>query len=449
MVKQRLNSLKVSSVQGALNVLPVEAGERIYFYSHGGEEIILFPQLLGKFLVLGVNKEIDPQTARNVLEFLRADMPKFHTLRHFLLREIPEGSSEKTAQAKALWFAPDRADILSEESGFIYRVRILEGGHAQCSCPDFQNRRVGTGTWCKHIKFVHQTLRERFSPNEDYPYHLPLWAVSNPSHWARLIESLGGLYKLLAKEQAKREGYSHDRREYGTPMLGVEFEIPLDRGAEFTLLLRLISALKEQGVISSYERDGSVFGGEIKLEPFPADLEECLKRGNLLRDLRDLVKGLFESNVKAGMHVHINVHPFSYISREEIKRKLSLVVSLLERRFDLTLLFGRGFNSYALKRKDARGRDARYGWINYEPLPRTVEVRLGCAKKGDPVKILLTALLLQRVFWARLREEFKVPSSDSSREKIISAFSSLLSEEERKHIVPLLEEALLDSPAMD
>jgi len=444
-----LRSLKVSSVQGTLNVVPVEAGKRIYFRQHGGKEIVLFPQLFGKFLVLGVSREIDPQTARNILEFLRGDIPKFHTLRQFLLKEVPEGSSEKTAQAKFLRFSPERADILSEESGFIYRVRILEGGHAECSCPDYTQRRVGTGTWCKHIKFVHQALRERFSPKEDYPYHLPLWNVSDPSHWARLIESLGGLYKVLAKEQAKRDGYSHDRREYDAPMLGVEFEIPSNDGAEFTLLLRLISALREEGVISSYERDGSVDGGEIKLEPFPATLEDCLKRGNLLNALRDLTKGLFESNLRAGMHVHINMHPFSHIPKEEIKRKLSLVVGLFERRFNLAVLFGRGFNNYALKRQEARGRDARYGWVNYEPLPRTVEVRLGCAKKGDPVKILLVSLLLQRVFWARLREEFKIPSSNSSRERIISALSSVLSEEERKHIVPLLEEALLGSPVMD
>lgn len=449
MVKLRLRFLKVSSVQGTLNVVPSEAGERIYFYQHGGEEIVLSPQLFGKFLALGVNKEVDPQTARNILEFLRGDMSKFHTLRHFLLKEIPEGSSEKTAQAKLLWFTPERVDILSEESGLIYKVRILEGGNAQCSCPDYTQRRAETGTWCKHIKFVHQALRERFSPSEDYPYHLPLWGISNPSDWARLIESLGGLYKVLAKEQAQRESYSHDRREYGTPMLGVEFEIPLDSGAEFTLLLRLISALKEEGLISSYERDGSVRGGEIKLEPFPATLEECLKRGELLRDLRDLVKGLFVSDMRAGMHVHINMYPFYHISGREIKKRLSLVVSLFERRFNLATLFGRGFNTYALKRQDARGRDARYGWINYEPLPRTVEVRLGCSKKGDPVKILLMALLLQRAFWARLRGEFKVPSSDSSREKIISAFSSLLSDKEREYIVPLLQEALLDSPIGD
>jgi len=262
MVKVKLNSLKVSSVGGAPNVVPSEAGERIYFHLHGGGEIVLLPQLFGKFLVFGVNKEIDPQTARNVLEYLRGDIPKFHTLRKFLLREIPEGSSEKTAQAKLLWFTPERVDILSEESGLIYRVRILEDGNAQCSCPDFTQRRAGTGTWCKHIKFVHQALRERFSPNENYPYHLPLWRMSNPSNWARLIEFLGGLYKVLAYDWATQENYSHSREKYQDPMLGVEFEVPLGTGEEFNLLRRVISALKEQGFISSYEYDGSVKAGK-------------------------------------------------------------------------------------------------------------------------------------------------------------------------------------------
>jgi hypothetical protein len=438
-----LRSLKVSSVQGAPNVVPVEAGERIYFHLHGGGEIVLLPQLFGKFLVLGVNKEIDPQTARNILEFLRGDIPKFHNLRQFLLREVPEGSSEKTAQAKLLWFDPDRVDILSEESGLIYRVRILEDGNAQCSCPDFQNRRAGTGTWCKHIKFVHQALRERFSPNEDYPYHLPLWRVANPSNWARLIEFLGGLYKVLAHDWATQENYSHSREKYQAPMLGVEFEIPLGTGEEFNLLRRVISALKKQGFISSYEYDGSVKGGEIKLKPFPATLEECLGRGNFLKDLRDLVRPLFEDERWAGMHVHINMYPYNAFSEGYIREKISPIVSLFEKRFNLEFLFGRRFNKYALQRKDARGRRERYGWVNYKPLPYTVEVRLGCAKKGDPVKILLVAMLLQRAFWARLEGNFTPPSPKAGRDRIISAFTSLLSEEERKHIVPLLEEALI------
>ncbi len=449
MIKQSLRSLKVSSVQAPPNVVPVEAGERIYFYHHGGGEIVLYPQLFGKFLVLGVSKEIDPQTARNILEFLKGDIPKFHNLRKFLLREVPEGSSEKTAQAKLLWFSPERTVLLSEESGKVYTVRILEGGHAQCSCPDFTQRRAGTGTWCKHIKFVHQTLRERFSPNENYPYHLPLWNVSNPSQWVRLIEFLGGLYEVLSYDEASQGRYSHSREEYREPMLGVEFEVPRAVEKEFSFLRRVISTLMEHGLVQAYEYDGSVEGGEIKLKPFPATVEECLEKGELLKDLRDLVRGLFESDRRAGMHVHINMYPFYWASKRQVMLRLSPIISLFEKRFNLEVLFGRGFNQYALKRKDAKGRDARYGWVNYEPLPYTVEVRLGCAKKGDPVRILLTALLLQRAFWARLEGNFTVPSPKASREKIISAFSSLLSEEERKHIVPLLEEAMLDSPVMD
>uniref|UniRef100_A0A7C5WZ54 SWIM-type domain-containing protein n=1 Tax=Thermocrinis ruber TaxID=75906 RepID=A0A7C5WZ54_9AQUI len=448
MVKLRLRPLKVSSEQGMPNVVPYDAGERIYFRRHDGEKVILSPQLFGKFLVLGVNEEIDPQTARTVLEFLRGDIPKFYALKDFLLREVPEGSSEKTAQAKLLWssFTPEGVDVLSEESGRTYRVRILEGGNAECTCQDFIQRRAGTGTWCKHIKFVHQVLRERFSPKEDYPYHLPLWGVSNPSHWARLVESLGGLYKVLSYDWAPQGYYSHSREKYTTPMLGVEFEVPRGTGEEFSLLRRMISALKDRGLIQAYEHDGSVDGGEIKLTPFPATLEECLEKGNLLKSLRDLTRGLFESDLRAGMHVHINMYPFNAFSERYIREKISPIVGLFEKRFNLAVLFGRSFNRYALKRKDARGRRERYGWVNYKPLPYTIEIRLGCSKKGDPVKILLMALLLQRAFWARLEGNFTVPSSKASREKILSAFASLLSEEESKYIVPLLEEALLDSP---
>jgi hypothetical protein len=293
---------------------------------------------------------------------------------------------------------------------------------------------------------VHQTLRERFSPNEDYPYHLPLWRVPNPSHWAELIESLGGLYKVLAYEEASQRSYSHSREKYTDPMLGVEFEIPRGDRREIHFLRRVISSLMDHGLVETYEYDGSVGGGEIKLKPFPATVEECLEKGNLLKTLRDLTSGLFDSDVRAGMHVHINMYPYNAFSGGHIREKLSHIVSLFEKRFNLAALFGRGFNRYALKRKDARGRDVRYGWVNYEPLPYTVEVRLGCAKKGDPVRILLIALLLQRAFWAKMRGNFTVPSSKASREKIISAFAGLLSEEERKYIVPLLEEALLDSP---
>jgi hypothetical protein len=43
---------------------------------------------------------------------------------------------------------------------------------------------------------------------------------------------------------------------------------------------------------------------------------------------------------------------------------------------------------------------------------------------------------------------FEVPPFNASGEEIISAFSKLLSKEERRYIVPLLEEALL-SPVGD
>jgi len=172
-------------------------------------------------------------------------------------------------------------------------------------------------------------------------------------------------------------------------------------------------------------------------------LEECLGRGNLLKDLRDLVRPLFEDERWAGLHVHLNMYPFNAFSEGYIREKISPIVSLFEKRFNLEVLFGRGFNKYALQRKDARGRQERYGWVNYKPLPYTIEIRLGCAKKGDPVKILLIALLLQKAFWSRLEGDFTVPSPKASRERIISAFAGLLSEEERKYIVPLLEEALI------
>jgi hypothetical protein len=138
-----------------------------------GADIRLRPQLYGQFLVLGVNQELSPQTARAVLEFLRRDMPRFYKLRAFLLREVPEGSSEKTARVAIKQFSPDKVELLSLDSGLTYTVRIHEGGDAECSCPDFVNRRAGTGTWCKHIKALHQELREdpsfegNFIPDED------------------------------------------------------------------------------------------------------------------------------------------------------------------------------------------------------------------------------------------------------------------------------------------
>jgi hypothetical protein len=446
------NFLQVSSspTEGAL-VIP----DSTYFWTthvpavwiKDGEEITTFPQLFGEALVLGVSQKIDPQTARAILEFLRAEIPRFKRLRDFVLREVPEGSSERTVPSKISEFWVDLYELWDLELVDRYWVRIHDGGDAECSCWEFESRRAGTKTWCRHIKALHQALREILSPNlERFPYHLPLWKVEEVSEVARFLEELGGPYEVMMRKEASAELYSHRLGRYKEPMLGVEFEIPESGYREFSFFKRTLALLKEKGRILSYERDASVYGGEIKLEPFPATLEECLEKGTFLKTLRALGKRLFSGERLAGLHVHINMWPYNAFSRGWIMEKLYPIVHLFERRFNLALLLGRGFNRYARRRRRARGKSARYGWINYEPLPYTVEVRLGCSKKGDPVKILLTALLLQRAFWARLEGNFKVPSVNASREKIISAFAELLSEEERKYIVPLLEEALIDSP---
>ncbi len=446
--------LEVSSLptEGALLMVPdwVYWGSTripaVWENSVSGERITLFPQLFGDILVLGVDRKIDPQTARSILELLRADIPRFSRLRDFVLREVPEGSSERTVQIKITEFWADLFEVLDLELVNDYEVRIHDGGDAVCTCWESE-KLAGKKGWCRHIKALHQTLREMLSPDaERFPYHLPLWEVNEVPEVAKLIESLGGLYRVMWRKEPSAESYSHRLYKYKDPVLGVEFEIPSGGCREFSLLKRAISLLKEKGVILSYERDGSVSGGEVKLPPFPATIEEVLKRGQLLKALRDLGNRCFEDEILAGLHVHINMWPYNCFSRGWIMEKLYPIVHLFEKRFNLAVLFGRGFNRYARRRKRARGKAARYGWINYEPLPYTVEVRLGCAKKGDPVKILLVALLLQRAFWARLEGTFRVPSVNAGREKILSAFADLLSEEERRCIVPLLEEALIDSP---
>jgi hypothetical protein len=445
----RPNFLKVSSflsTEGALRLVPYGANIGMAFEGSGRTDIRLRPQVYGKFLVLGVNQELSPQVARAVLEFLRKDMSRFYKLRAFLLSEVPEGSSEKTTRVAIKQFSPDKVELLSLDSGLTYTVRIHEGGHAECSCPDFTYRRAGTGTWCKHIKALHQELREEFSPDvEEFPYCLPLWEMGEVSKEAKFIEDIGGLYEVMSHPLAERESYTRRRDGYDEPLLGVEFEIPEGRGAEMTLLLKVISSLMKNGLISHYERDASVDGGEIKLKPFPATIEEVLEKGQLLRDLRDLVKGLFVSSKEAGLHVHINMWPFRD-REEEIPELLFPFTLLIERRFSLVSIFGRSLNHFAMRMEALV--QPRYRWVNFTSLPHTVEVRLGCAKHGDPVKILLMALFMQRAFWAIMEGRFKVPSLDTSGDKLISAFSKLLSKEERRYIVPLLKEALL-SPTRD
>jgi hypothetical protein len=438
----RSKLLKVSSAPsvGAVKLVPYKASMDLAFTGPDGEDIRVLPQLHGRFLVLGVNQELSPQIARAVLDFLRADMPRFYRLRAFLLRDVPAGSSEKTVRQVILQFSPDRVELLSLASGSKYTVRIHDGGQAECTCPDFYYRRRGTGTWCKHIKALHQELREEFSPKEDFPYYLPLWEMKEVSPEVELIEALGGLYEVMSYPSVEKENYTRRRDRYETPLLGVEFEIPEGAEPGATLLTKVVSALKNRGLVLSFERDSSVEGGEIKLTPFPATLEECLEKGQLLKNLRGLVRGLFESSKHSGLHVHINMWPFER-RWEDVPELLLPFVLLLQRRFNLASIFGRGMNPYATK--IGATVPPRYWWVNFMSLPYTVEIRLGCSKHGDPVKILLMALFMQRAFWAIMEGRLKLPSFDASGEEIISAFSSLLSEEERRYIVPLLKEALL------
>jgi len=432
--------LKVSPSVGEVRLAPYRANMDLAFTGPDGEDIRLLPQLHGRFLVLGVNQELDPQIARAVLDFLRADMPRFYRLRAFLLRDVPAGSSEKTVRQVILQFSPDRVELLSLDSGQTYTVRIHDGGHAECTCPDYFYRRRKIGAWCKHIKALHQMVREEFSPKEDFPYYLPLWEMKEVSPEVELIEALGGLYEVFSHPSAERESYTRRRDGYEVPTLGVEFEIPEGTGPGATLLTKVVSALKNRGLVLSFERDSSVDGGEIKLTPFPATLEECLEKGQLLKNLRGLVRGLFESSKYSGLHVHINMWPFRE-RWEDVPELLLPFALLLQRRFNLASIFGRGMNPYATK--IGATVPLRYWWVNFMSLPYTVEIRLGCSKHGDPVKILLMALFLQRAFWAIMEGRFKLPSFDASGEELISAFSSLLSEEERRYIVPLLKEALL------
>jgi hypothetical protein len=440
LVRPRFIKVSPSPTEGAI-VVPYGANLRLAFTGPDREDIRVCPQLYGQFFALGVNQELSPQVARAVLEFLRRDVPRFYRLRAFLLREVPEGSSERTARVAIKQFSPDRIELLSLDSGQSYTVRIHDGGHVECTCPDFFYRRRKIGAWCKHIKALHQELREEFSPDvEEFPYCLPLWGMDKVSKEAKFIEDLGGLYEVMSHPPAERESYTRRRDGYDTPLLGVEFEIPEGRGAEMTLLSRVISVLMENGLVLSYERDTSVEGGEIKLTPFPATLEEVLKKGQLLKDLRDLVKGLFISSKYSGLHVHVNMWPFRE-RWEEIPELILPFALLLQRRFNLVSIFGRGMNPYATRMGATV--PPRYWWVNFMSLPHTVEVRLGCSKHGDPVKILLMALFMQRAFWAIMEGRFEVPPFNASGEELISAFSKLLSEEERRYIVPLLKEALI------
>lgn len=107
--------LKVSPspTDGEVKLVPYGANIGLVFEGPKRADIRLCPQLYGKFLVLGANQKLSPQVARAVLDYLRADMPRFYRLRAFLLREVPAGSSEKTVSIGIVKFSPDRVELRS------------------------------------------------------------------------------------------------------------------------------------------------------------------------------------------------------------------------------------------------------------------------------------------------------------------------------------------------
>ena len=79
-LKLKPNFLKVSPTEGTLKVVPCGVGTGLAFTGPNGADIRLRPQLYGRLLVLGVNQELSPQTARAILEYLRKDVPRFYKL---------------------------------------------------------------------------------------------------------------------------------------------------------------------------------------------------------------------------------------------------------------------------------------------------------------------------------------------------------------------------------
>ena len=172
MEKVKPSFLEVSSLptEGALLMVPdwVYWGSTripaVWENSTSGERITLFPQLFGDTLVLGVDRKIAPKTARSILELLRADIPRLHRLRDFVLREVPEGSSERTVQIKITEFWADLFEVLDLELIDYYEVRLYDGGNAECTCWE-SKKLAGRNGWCRHIKALHQALREILSPD--------------------------------------------------------------------------------------------------------------------------------------------------------------------------------------------------------------------------------------------------------------------------------------------
>jgi len=385
------------------------------------------PVLEGRLIRLGVSPELDDERERiELLSLFRREVPQLYRLRSFLLSTPPAGSAEPYLTEEVRWLG--FADWLVKGQSDWYQVQVGENGAPTCTCPDFTHRRRGR-TWCKHIVGLHQVLQRALQPKEGFQL-LPAWRVREKTAMAELVEMVGGLFEIEQAPLIYQASYSRKREQYDAPMLGVEFEVPLYREEELDHLRKVLTLLRRQGIVLTYEYDASVDGGEIKFVPFPATLEKVNEVAVMMEGIKALYPRLFERGGYAGIHVHINVYPLNLADRSYVN-----VGTWFRKNFDLPKIFGRSFNRYA---KEAVSRRDRYSWLNLTNLPETVEVRLGSAY-GEPRKILYGALLLQRVIWAK-KDGFRLPNRASQRfEKLLNLFS----DEEKKVMAPFLREHLV------
>ena len=118
-MKVKPNFIKVSHEKGELRIVPRGGFKwaQLQFEDFKGGIIDVSPQLFGKFLVLGVSKEVDSQTARNILELLQGEIPKLYRLRNFLLREPPEAVLRRSPKRSCVGSAWKRLNCIAKMIG--------------------------------------------------------------------------------------------------------------------------------------------------------------------------------------------------------------------------------------------------------------------------------------------------------------------------------------------
>lgn len=258
-----------------------------------------------------------------------------------------------------------------------YTVVYKVDGRVSCTCPDFTNR----GRVCKHVVSVARHYMKRLQT-------LPATAAVAADR-LELFTALGieNPFEAVMIEPLEMESYHNHRSALIGLWFGIEMEIPKGTSGAFRgSLERTLAFLKAKGVVSSYERDGSVNGGEVKTPPFQEDSAERILSGFL--SLRATYRWLFrESSISSGLHVHCNISDLS--PEEKVRAKeIFLKVGLLLQEDSSVLLkiFGRVPDLRYYKPITRDGLDDRYRWINLSG-SRTIEVRLGCSQKGDIKRI--------------------------------------------------------------